>query len=511
MKLPKLHMVTGLFLISQLLWPLLLPAQPFPEDPEKPAAATEESTTPAARKGLDHEAVVSFGSDAVLKEGDSAEAVVAIGGSAKAYGKVREAVVAILGNVEVGGEVRDAAVAILGDVNVQPGARIRGDVVAIGGRVHVAEGAVVEGKTQEITIGGPNLAVPESIKKWFAHCVLKMRPLALQVGWVWIIATVFFLLYLFIALLVPRPVQACVDELHERPATTFLLGLLTKLLVPVVLLVLAMTGVGLLIVPFLVAALLIGAIIGKVAIIEWLGLKLARSFGPGIWQKPLVAFLLGTLILTLLYLTWVIGLIAYTVLSIWGLGAAVTAIFGSLKRETPLRPSGPPPSYPADSAGTPLSSPGAPGSEYSTPQSTLQPPQSGTVALPEVLAHPRAGFWERMGAGFLDVVLVSILGAIVGGPPLGFLVALAYFAGMWTWKGTTVGGIVLGLKVVRLDGTPVTFPVALVRALAATFSIVVLFLGFLWIAWDRDQQAWHDKLAGTVVLRQPRGTPLVCF
>ena len=80
--------------------------------------------------------------------------------------------------------------------------------------------------------------------------------------------------------------------------------------------------------------------------------------------------------------------------------------------------------------------------------------------------------------------------------PLGFLVALAYFAGMWA-KGTTIGGIVLGLKVVRVDGQPVTFVVALVRALAAAFSAVVLFLGFLWIAWDIG---WHDRIAGTVLV-----------
>ncbi len=132
-------------------------------------------------------------------------------------------------------------------------------------------------------------------------------------------------------------------------------------------------------------------------------------------------------------------------------------------------------------------------------------------ALPEVLSFPKAGFWERMGAAFLDVVLVSILGAIVGGPPQAFLVALAYFAGMWAWRGTTIGGIVLGLKLARLDGQRITFVIALVRGLAAAFSVVVLFLGFLWITWDRDKQGWHDKIAGTVVLRLPRGTPLVCL
>jgi len=144
------------------------------------------------------------------------------------------------------------------------------------------------------------------------------------------------------------------------------------------------------------------------------------------------------------------------------------------------------------------------------------PPKPMTVSasppvVSEVLTLPRANFWERMGAAFLDVILVSILGSFVGGPPLGYLVALAYFAGMWAWKGTTIGGIVLNLKVVRLDDQPVTFVVALVRGLASAFSVIVLFLGFFWMIWDREKQTWHDKIAGTVVVRQPRGMPLVCL
>jgi len=136
---------------------------------------------------------------------------------------------------------------------------------------------------------------------------------------------------------------------------------------------------------------------------------------------------------------------------------------------------------------------------------------AAVASLPDAWAFPKASFWERIGAAFLDVVLVSILGGVVGHAPVGFLVALAYFSGMWAWKGTTIGGIVLGLKVARMDGQPLTFTVALVRALAAAFSFVVLFLGFFWIIWDKDRQGWHDKIAGTVVVRLPRGTPLVCL
>ena len=79
------------------------------------------------------------------------------------------------------------------------------------------------------------------------------------------------------------------------------------------------------------------------------------------------------------------------------------------------------------------------------------------------------------------------------------------------WKGTTIGGIVLKLQVVRSDGRSPSFLVAFVRALAGAFSAVVFFLGFFWIGWDADKQGWHDKIAGTYVVRLPRVQPLVCL
>ena len=166
---------------------------------------------------------------------------------------------------------------------------------------------------------------------------------------------------------------------------------------------------------------------------------------------------------------------------------------------------------PMPSSIAPSAEPSNPGhSTLASPTSALANP-AAPAALPDAWSFPKASFWERMGAAFLDVVLVSILGGIVGGPPQAFLVALAYFAGMWAWKGTTVGGVVLGLKVARLDGQPITFMVALVRALAGAFSIMFLFLGILWIIWDKDKQGWHDRIAGTVVVKLPKAMPLLCL
>ena len=84
---------------------------------------------------------------------------------------------------------------------------------------------------------------------------------------------------------------------------------------------------------------------------------------------------------------------------------------------------------------------------------------------------------------------------------LELLVLAAYGAAMWKLRGATIGGIVFDLQVVRLDGQPIDWETAIVRALACFLSLAVAGLGFFWIAFDHGKQAWHDKIAGTAVVR----------
>ena len=487
------------------------------------AIVETEFEKPRNKGGRHHDAMVIIGSNAELKEGETTEAFIVIGGNGVVKGKVLDAAVVIGGDLDISGEVGDAAVAVMGNLRLRDGANVKGDVVSVGGKLDVADGATVGGHTQAVDFGALGLPHIEWLQKWFVHCVLRLRPLAPQVGWVWIVAGIFVLVYLAVAVVLRKPVEACVAELTRRPATTFFMGLLTKLLLPIVLLILAATVIGLIVVPFVLAALVFGAIVGKVALLEYLGDAIRRATGAAEPLKPAIALLVGALVLTLFYMIPVLGLLMFGVTGLWGLGVAVTAGFGSLKRESPEKPGASPGAAmmaagPGFLAPMPVAGVAGQVSPGFATGATAAPDASGAMTgsvtppattMPEALAHPRATFWERMGAAFLDVVIVGIFFGIVGGPPQGFLVALAYFAGMWAWKGTTVGGVVLGLKVVRLDGRPVTFAVALVRGLAAAFSVIVMFLGFLWIAWDQEKQGWHDRIAGTVVIRLPRGTPLV--
>jgi uncharacterized RDD family membrane protein YckC len=127
-----------------------------------------------------------------------------------------------------------------------------------------------------------------------------------------------------------------------------------------------------------------------------------------------------------------------------------------------------------------------------------------------VAALPRAGFGIRMGALLLDVVLIGILlNQLHERVNIELLALAAYGAVMWKLKSSTIGGIICGLQVVRLDGRPIDWPTAIVRALGCFLSLAVVGLGFIWIAIDNDKQSWHDKIAGTVVVRAPKGASLL--
>ena len=83
-----------------------------------------------------------------------------------------------------------------------------------------------------------------------------------------------------------------------------------------------------------------------------------------------------------------------------------------------------------------------------------------------------------------------------------------YFAILMPWmKGQTPGKRTMGVRVVRLDGRPVTWWHAFERAGGYAAGVATGTLGFLQIYWDPNRQAIHDKVAGTVVIRE--GAPKV--
>jgi uncharacterized RDD family membrane protein YckC len=147
-----------------------------------------------------------------------------------------------------------------------------------------------------------------------------------------------------------------------------------------------------------------------------------------------------------------------------------------------------------------------------TPPAAEPPP---VYRASDLVAFPKAMFGERLAAFVLDVIAILIIGQLLSldhsgdpGERLFVFLALAYHVGFWTWRGTTPGGMICLLRVVRTDGKALDFPEALVRGLTGIFSVVVAGLGFLWMLRDPDRQTWHDRVAGTYVVKVPRAYPV---
>jgi uncharacterized RDD family membrane protein YckC len=74
----------------------------------------------------------------------------------------------------------------------------------------------------------------------------------------------------------------------------------------------------------------------------------------------------------------------------------------------------------------------------------------------------------------------------------------------WIFKSSTPGKMVFKATIVNATDGGKPKPVRLIiRYLGYFLNIFALGLGFYWIGFDKRKQGWHDKLAGTVVIRQP--------
>jgi uncharacterized RDD family membrane protein YckC len=81
------------------------------------------------------------------------------------------------------------------------------------------------------------------------------------------------------------------------------------------------------------------------------------------------------------------------------------------------------------------------------------------------------------------------------------IVTALYFTCFVAVGGQTPGKMVLGLKVVPAEDGLMTFGTAFLRWVGYMVSSFFFYLGFGWIALDSRKQGWHDKIAGTVVVR----------
>jgi uncharacterized RDD family membrane protein YckC len=488
--------------------------------------------------------LVSVGHDTTLPANQTRDSVVAVFGSATNNGTAREDVVSVFGDTTVNGPVQGSAVAVFGTVEVNadvgqdvvavlggvtlgPNAHVHGHVVSILGTVAQDPAAIVEQGVQHIL--PESFASGVGIRNWVEHGLLMARPLAIGTGlsWLWYLSFGLLAIYTLLALLFREATEHCITTLNDHPGKSLITAILAVMLTPLMMLLLTITVVGILVIPIALATLVFAAVFGKTTVLGWIG---ARCFGLRPGQSaphPALAVILGGLLVMLAYLVPFLGLVVFMLLGMLGYGAVLYAIINRIRRSTSggTVPSGASPAAAQPSGGPQAAAfadapaaaaAAAPGATESAAAAAGPGLSAATAPAPLPLSTlPRPGFWVRIGALFIDAVIIGLLLPLLlgwggySGNRL-FLLSLAvYGAVMWKVKGTTVGGIVFDLRVARLDSRPLDWPTVSVRALGCVLSLCALGLGFLWIAIDPGKQAWHDKLAGTIVVRVPKGTPLV--
>ncbi|BCS34801.1 hypothetical protein TBR22_A40270 [Luteitalea sp. TBR-22] len=465
--------------------------------------------------------------------------------------------VVVMGNLVVQGHVCDDVSVTLGDVRLASTARIDGSLVVVGGALTVEPGAVVG---RELVLVGGTLDAPQDFHPgdgkvvvgvpligqrlrgavpYLTRGLLLGRLIVPDLWWIWVVVGVVFFVQLVLNLLFPQATLAATGMIAERPVSTFLAGVLVLLLTGPIATLLAVTVIGLAALPVLFAGLVIAWIVGRIAVARWIGTRLFPQDDPDSRLEATRSLAIGAVVITIAYMIPLLGLVVFGLTGVLGLGAAMLAFVRAYRRENPAAPKAPrpvppvvpptaPPAVPptpaeaslradapADGLGMPLHS-SAPADTFGMPAPAFAgglPPVTAPVDASAdgraLLAYPRASFAERAAAFALDVLLVAVTLAMFHVDSDVFLPCLlAYHVAFWTWKATTVGGIICQVRVARVDGAPLRLVDALVRGLVGIFSLAIFGLGALWILRDEYRQAWHDKVAGTVVVRVPRDFPL---
>lgn len=503
------------------------PAAPKVQEPKSPAKKKRLTAAERRARGNGGDEQVSLHHDIHIEAGRvNQDGLVGLLANVLIDGEVKDDVVAVLGNVTVNGTVEGEIVAVMGDVTLGPDAHVGGQIVCVGGRLIRDPGAYVGG---QIFHSAGKVKIGEGFDAWLHKAARYGRPLAMgaHLGWLWLTTVAIIAFYALMALLWPRQIKNCGDLLVQRPLAVVATAILTMLALPFLFILLMVTGVG---IPIAILVLPIGLLLcllfGKAAIYALVGRALS-----GERLIPVLAVIVGAIPFLLIYLVPFVGFAMSLLVSTLGFGCSMVAIFSSRRKappdRAPVAPQAQPPAAAAvmsvnvDEPVSPVApsrvSPAVSGlvadeppAVAPAPEPVLPPPVMTLPPVPPVVTSAvRAGFWIRMGALMIDLILV---GAVCG--PLGMgqitMVALAiYGAVLWKYRSTTIGGIVCGLQVVRLDGRAVDWPTAVVRALSCFLSLIVGGLGFVWVVFDPEKQSWHDKIAGTVVVRAPRGTSLV--
>lgn len=139
----------------------------------------------------------------------------------------------------------------------------------------------------------------------------------------------------------------------------------------------------------------------------------------------------------------------------------------------------------------------------------------------ENLSFRVAGFWTRLLAYSIDLICIGVFGHLVisglgifgneslqrlelfsGNFAILGIVGFTYFSVMTKVWSQTLGKMIVGIRVIRIDGQPLDWKTIFTREVAGR-TIAQLFgshFGYLWVAFGQDKKGWHDWFADTYVV-----------
>jgi uncharacterized RDD family membrane protein YckC len=451
--------------------------------------------------------ILRIGQDYTLRAGEVVQDVRSVLGDVTLEGHVEQDVVVVLGTVHATRTaIVDGSLVVLGgSATIDQGATVRGDLVVVGGLLTAPPDFSPGGN--HVVIGSPVLGnALNAIVPWIMRGLLWGRLIVPGLGWIWVIVGLVFLVYLAVNTLFDGPVRTSADVILDKPLSAFFVGLLVLVLTVPAIAILAATVIGLAVVPFVLCAMLVAGLVGKAGVARAIGRSLVGQSSPDSRLQSFRSFLVGAVVICLAYMVPVLGVVTWALTGVLGVGAAAVMLRVRLRREHPARER-------AVTAPAAVQAPAALGAEGAATSWSQPPLADATPVLPpatvagDFALFPRATFLDRVAAFALDCLLVGIAVQVLDFSRHGGwfpLMLFAYHVAFWAWKGTTLGGIVVGLRVIRIQGTDVRFVDALVRGLASIFSLAALGIGCFWMLQDPERQMWHDKIAGTLVVKVPR-------
>jgi hypothetical protein len=256
-------------------------------------------------KGLEKtkQSLIKVGESVTVPEGAEVKSVIVVGGSVTVYGQVLEDVVAVGGSIYL----KDSAM-------------VGGDSVAVGGKVMKEAGAIARGDVVEVAVGGISPLISFFVRGGILKGLLIFTLLTI-IG--------FLILAVVLVVLFTPQLGRISAQLEKDLLPNFLIGTLVMIIFIPVIITLAVSIVGIILIPIWLALVVAGGLFGYIATAHLLGKKTLQAFK--IFEKSmLLETLAGVALLCLIGLVPVGGFLIKIIAALCGLGGVYRTRFGTL-------------------------------------------------------------------------------------------------------------------------------------------------------------------------------------